>query len=114
MSAGNSDPPEKGRAPAFGRGAQTDKKNQPEIATANGNAQLRKLPPGKYPGFGNLPSKPGVYRCKLFHQSESAKRDPGHADYMGVLQLTGSKASILVWVHSDGSLGLRLEKIQKR
>jgi len=43
--------------------------------------------------------------------SASYKSDPGHADYKGVLQLTGSKASVLIWVHSDGSLGLRLEKI---
>jgi hypothetical protein len=73
-------------------------------------AQPRKLPPGKYPGFSNLPAKPGVYRCKLWPELE--KRDPNHADYKGVLQLTGSKASVLIWVHTDGTLGLRLEKIE--
>jgi hypothetical protein len=74
--------------------------------------EVRKLPAGKYPGFSNLPSKTGVYRCKLFHQA--TKSDPGYADYRGVLQLTGSKASVLVWVHTDGSLGLRLEKIEAK
>ena len=71
-----------------------------------------KLPPGKYPGFEKLPAKSGVYRCKLWYQAE--KREPGYADYKCVLQLTGSKALILVWVHQDGSLGLRLEKITER
>jgi hypothetical protein len=76
---------------------------------ALGSHEPRKLPPGKYPGFEKLPAQPGVYRTKLWHQTE--KRDPGYADYKGILQLTGSKALILVWVHADGSLGLRLEKI---
>jgi len=70
------------------------------------------LPPGKYPGFSNLKAKPGVYRCKLRPVTE--KRDPGHADYSGILQLTGSKANVLIWVHTDGSLGLRLEKMEAR
>lgn len=72
----------------------------------------RKLPPSKYPGFEHLKAKPGVYRCRL--RPELNKRRPEHADYRGVLQLTGSKASILLWVHEDGTLGLRLEKILPR
>jgi hypothetical protein len=64
---------------------------------------------GAHPGFSKLPSKVGVYRCKLW--PEINKRDPSYSDYKGVLHLTGSKALILVWVHEDGSLGLRLEKI---
>jgi hypothetical protein len=67
------------------------------------------LPKGLHPGFENLQPKPGVYRCKLY--PDTKKKDPNHADYKGVLHLTGSKASILLWVHCDGSLGLRLEKI---
>ena len=70
------------------------------------------LPPGKHPGFSNLPSKSGVYRCKLHFQAN--KLDSGHADFKGVLQLSGSKASVLVWIHQDGSLGLRFEKIEDR
>jgi hypothetical protein len=101
----------KEKALAYGQGAEAQK-NSPEDATANGCAQARKLPPGEYPGFRHLKSQPGVYRCKLHFQADKA--DPGHADYKGVLQLTGSKASVLVWVHADGSLGLRLEKIEDR
>jgi hypothetical protein len=67
---------------------------------------------GSHPGFSNLKSQPGVYRCKLW--ADTNKRDRNHADYKGVLHLTGSKASVLVWVHVDGSLGLRLEKIVDR
>jgi hypothetical protein len=70
------------------------------------------LPPGLHPGFQNLKSQPGVYRCRL--RPETNKRDPRHADYRGTLQLTGSKASVLIWVHSDNTLGLRLEKIVSR
>src|SRR6516164_941215 len=60
----------------------------------------RLLQSGQHPGFENLKSKLGVYRCRL--RPELAKRDPRHADYKGVLPLTGSKALILLWVHEDG------------
>jgi hypothetical protein len=103
--------PRKKEASAFDRGIKVQE-NPPEVATGNGKAQARKLPPGKYRGFGHLKSQPGVYRCKLHFVAEKA--DPGWADYRGLLQLTGSKASILVWVHADGTLGLRLEKIEDR
>jgi hypothetical protein len=73
---------------------------------------IDKLPPGPHPGFSNLKAQPGVYRCKL--QPELNKRDPKHADYRGILQLTGSRALILVWTHTDGSLGLRLEKLVRK
>ena len=79
--------------------------------TKSGAIKPNLLPPGPHPGFANLKSQPGVYRCKL--RPELAKRDPRHADYRGILPLTGSKASVLVWVHGDGSLGLRLEKISE-
>jgi len=39
------------------------------------------------------------------------KAKPEHADYPGIFQPTGSNASIKVWVHTDGSLDLRLGKI---
>lgn len=67
---------------------------------------------GVYPGFSKLPSKAGVYRCKLFHNTRKKHRN--HSDYTGILQLTGSKARILVWAHFDGSFGLRLEKIDEK
>jgi hypothetical protein len=98
--------PENGRPSALNRGPKRDKD------PAQGSHEPRKVPPGKYPGFSKLPAKAGVYRCKLWPVTE--KRDPGWADYKGVLQLTGSKASVLIWLHSDGSLGLRLEKIEER
>ncbi len=101
--------PEKERASGPNGGAKVQKIAK-DIATRNGSVQAHKLPPGRFPGFSNLPSKAGVYRCKLHHQTE--KSDPAHADFKGVLYLTGSKASVLVWVHTDGSLGLRLEKIE--
>jgi hypothetical protein len=70
-----------------------------------------KLPPGPHPGFQNLKSQPGVYRAKLWPVIN--KDRPEHADCSGILQLTGSKAQVYIWVHQDGSLGLRLEKITK-
>jgi hypothetical protein len=39
------------------------------------------------------------------------KAKPEHADSRGIPQPTGSDASIKFWVHTDGSLDLRLEKI---
>jgi hypothetical protein len=70
------------------------------------------LPRGQHPGFQNLKAQPGVYRCKLWPVTNKA--DPKHGDYRGTLQLTGSKASVLIWVHEDGTLGLRLEKMMSR
>jgi len=104
-------PPKKEKALASDQGTKIQE-NRAEVATTGANAQGRKLPAGKFPGFGHLKTQSGVYRCKLHFQAN--KSDPGHADYKGVLHLTGSKASVLIWVHSDGSLGLRLEKIKDR
>jgi hypothetical protein len=67
------------------------------------------LKPGQHSGFSHLTSKPGFYRCRLGPELRKAK--PEHADYKGILPLSGCKALILVWVHPDGSLGLRHEKI---
>ena len=53
-----------------------------------------KLPPGTHPGFQNLKQQPGVNRCRLWPVVN--KRDPKHADYKGVLQLSGSKAPVLI------------------
>jgi hypothetical protein len=73
-------------------------------------ANAHVLQPGKHPGFNYLKAKPGVYRCKL--RPDLAKSNPDHSDYKGVLLLTGCKCHVNVWVHSDGTLGLRLEKMR--
>jgi hypothetical protein len=62
---------------------------------------------GPHRGFARLKSQPGVYRCRL--RAETTKKLPEHADYRGTLLMEGGKkAQVLVWVHADGSLGLRL------
>ena len=39
---------------------------------------------------------------------------PEFADYSGTLFLAGGqKASVLLWTHADGSLGLRLEMLKR-
>lgn len=111
MTNKESKSPRKKEASALDRGIKVQE-NPPEVATGNGNAQARKLPPGKYPGFGHLKSQSGVYRCRLHFQA--VKSNPQHADYRGVLPIANGKASVLVWVHADGTLGLRLEKIEDR
>jgi hypothetical protein len=93
--------------PATGAGQPCIGKRQATLP--QDQPKCKQLPRGNHPGFSNLKSQPGVYRCKLW--PDINKRDPNQADYKGVLPLTGSKASILIWVHDDGSLGLRLEKI---
>jgi hypothetical protein len=70
-----------------------------------------KLPPGTAPGFAKLPAQTGVYRCKLF---ATRKRRPEYADYAGRLRVANGTAQVLIWLHSDGTLGLRLEKIVPR
>jgi hypothetical protein len=67
---------------------------------------------GTHLGFSQLKSQLGVYRCELWPVVHKPK--PEHADYSGILHLTNSKARILVWVHGNGSLGLRLEKIARK
>jgi hypothetical protein len=64
------------------------------------------LPPGDHPGFARLKSEPGVFRCKLRPETKKAK--PEHSDYAGTLLLAnGERAQVRVWVHADGTLGLR-------
>ena len=66
-----------------------------------------RLPPGDHPGFARLKSEPGVFRCKL--RPETNKRDPKHSDYSGTLLMAGGeRAQVRVWVHADGTLGLRV------
>jgi hypothetical protein len=67
---------------------------------------------GDFKGFSHLKQKAGVYRCLL--RPERHKRKTEHADYKGVLPIANGKASVLIWVHVDGTLGLRLEKIVEK
>ena len=66
-------------------------------------------PETKHPGFGKLKTQSGVYRCLL--KCVRKKKDPGHADFQGVLFLQNCACQLFVWVHPDDSLGLRLEKM---
>ena len=65
------------------------------------------LPSGNHPGFAKLKSQPGVFRCKLRPETKKAK--PEHSDYLGTLLMgNGGRAEVRLWVHTDGSLGLRV------
>jgi hypothetical protein len=71
------------------------------------------LPKGQHPGFGKLKTQPGVFRGKL--RAVAAKRDANHADYEGAIFLDGGrKAGVRLWVHADGSLGLRIALLKQR
>ena len=71
------------------------------------------LPKGQHPGFGKLKTQLGVFRGKL--RAVAVKRHPEHADYEGVIFLDGGKkAAVRLWVHADGSLGLRVELNNQR
>jgi hypothetical protein len=65
------------------------------------------LPAGSHPGFAKLKSQKNVFRGKLRFQS--TKSNPAHADYVGSIFLDGGrKALAMIWVHQDGTLGLRI------
>ena len=65
------------------------------------------LPPGDHPGFARLKSQPGVFRCKL--RPETKKANPSTATTAArLLMAKGERANVRVWVHADGSLGLRV------
>jgi hypothetical protein len=72
------------------------------------NGVKPELPKGKHPGAGRLKSRPDVYRCVA--RRERRKR-AGLSDYKGVLHLSNCRCWLNVFVHTDGSLGIRLEKI---
>jgi hypothetical protein len=66
------------------------------------------VPPGIHPGPGKLVTQKGVFRAKL--RPELTKARVEHADYRGTIFLDGGKrASALLWVHADGTLGLRIQ-----
>jgi hypothetical protein len=71
------------------------------------------LPPGPHPGFSKLKSQSDVFRNKL--RPAVSKRNPDHGDYEGVIFLDGGrKAGVRLWVHADGTLGLRLELLTRK
>ena len=72
-----------------------------------------KLPPGIHPGFDHLPPQLNVCRCKLWPVAK--KQDERHADYSGLLWLVHGKvaARVFLWAHSDGTLGLRVQKLRR-
>jgi hypothetical protein len=75
------------------------------------NMKPNLLPPGSHPGFSQLKEKAGVFRCSL--KPVSQKKKPEYADYGGLLPLSGgSAAHVLLWVHADGNLGIRVELIK--
>ena len=82
---------------------ELDELNETDMTTIKPNT----LPAGPHPGFSWLKSQPGVFRCKLWPATDKAK--PEFADYRGTLQMSnGAKADVLLWVHADGTLGLRV------
>ena len=79
----------------------------PSIKQPRATVKPNTLPLGNHPGFSKLKSQPGVFRCKL--RPDTNKRDPRHSDYAGTLLMAnGERAMVRLWVHADGSLGLRV------
>jgi hypothetical protein len=83
----------------------------------NDNSQAQKpnlVPAGSHPvaGYTKLNTQVGVYRTRL--RPVNHKRDLKHADYYGDMQLANAKVHIYIWVHTDGTLGLRLAKSTPR
>ena len=63
--------------------------------------------------LARLKSQPGVFRCKLRPETKKAK--PEHSDYSGTLLMAnGERANVRVWVHGDGTLGLRVALALRR
>jgi hypothetical protein len=103
-------PPEK-RTLADSQGSEESMKKN-FVPTSTTENQVRKLPPGAHPGFDHLKSQAGVYRCRL--RPVVRKRDPKHADYVGTLPIANGKARVFLWVHKDGSLGIRVQRMDER
>jgi hypothetical protein len=81
--------------------------NQPPSNVKPGALKPNTLPPGNHPGFARLKSQVNVFRCKL--RPETSKARPEYSDYSGTLLMAkGERASVRLWVHADGSLGLRV------
>lgn len=88
------------------------KNTSEKLVAQSSDSGKPKVLTGTHPGLGKLKSKVGVYRCTL--RRVLHKQNPDHADYKGVLPIANGKAWVLVWVHADGTLGLRLEKITEK
>ena len=83
------------------------------IANLKEESTSKILPAGIHPGFDHLPPQLNVCRCTLWPVSE--KQDERHADYSGLLWLIPGKqaARVFLWCHSDGTLGLRVQKLRR-
>ena len=85
----------------------------PNVKPGAAALKPKALPPGNHPGFAKLKSQAGVFRCKLRLETKKAK--PEHSDYSGTLLMgKGERAFVRVWVHADGSLGLRVALAPRR
>jgi hypothetical protein len=74
----------------------------------------RTLRPGTHPasGFNQAPKQEGVYRALL--KPCKNKTSPDHSNYAGFIQLANCVAGIRLWLHDDGTLGLRVQKLKKQ
>jgi hypothetical protein len=71
------------------------------------------IPPGAHPGTAKLKPEVGVFRATI--RPVTDKKRATYADYAGVMELSaGARAQVLIWSHSDGSIGLRLELIKNK
>jgi hypothetical protein len=103
--------PENGRPSALDRGPKSE--NVPaQRSSEPPSLQAKKLPHGTHSASEMPKPQNGVYRTKLWPVAK--KRDPKHADYRGTLAIANGHASVLAWLHSDGSIGIRLERITER
>ena len=105
-----------GRTPAHSASPYQTKVGTPDGCTLktrkDDRAQADPLAPGKHPGFKHLKPKPGVYRCLL--RRVRHKANANHGDYVGILRLANCQAWVVIWIHKDGTLGLRLEKLERK
>jgi hypothetical protein len=73
----------------------------------------KSIPKGIHPGFEHLAPQVNVCRCRLWPITE--KQAESHADYAGLLWLVHEKeaARVFLWVHTDGTLGLRVQRLKR-
>ncbi len=83
------------------------------ISTLQEKSTTPKLSPGIHPGFDHLSPQVNVCRCKLWPVTTTQEEQ--QADYAGLLWLVPEKeaARVFLWCHGDGTLGLRVQKLQK-
>jgi hypothetical protein len=84
-----------------------------KISSPTNKATPKLLKVGIHPGFDHLSPEVNVCRCKLWPAANKPNKDS--ADYIGKLWLIPEKvaARVFLWVHSDGTLGLRVQKLKR-